>query len=106
MAGARRSYPVGIKERDHLFLILEVKETSQTTHVQKGSSGVREGRGRQPIVHPVNFPETSLLESILAKRCHVCTGKGPESGQRWAQGQTAQDDWPEEAQKDCPIHVV
>ena len=30
------------------------------------------------------------------------TGKGLESGQMWVQGQTKQDDWPEEAQKDCP----
>lgn len=36
-----------IKDRDHIFLILYVKETSRTTHEQKGSSGVREGRGKK-----------------------------------------------------------
>ena len=32
---------------------------------------------------------------------HIHTVEGPESGQMWAQGQTKQDDWPEEAWKDC-----
>ena len=40
--------PTWIKDRDHLFLILEVKETYRTTHSQKGSLGVREGRGTRP----------------------------------------------------------
>ena len=30
------------------------------------------------------------------------TEKGPESGQIWTQGQTKQDDWPEEAKKNHP----
>ena len=38
-----------------------------------------------------------MVESILAKR-----REGPQSGQIWAQGQTEQDDWPEEAWKDIP----
>ena len=58
-----------------MFLILEVKETSQTTHVQKGSSGVREGRGHQTIIGSVNFSETLALESILAKRCTCTQGR-------------------------------
>ena len=32
----------------------------------------------------------------------VHIGEGPESGQMWTQGQTKQDDYPEEAWKDCP----
>ena len=64
-AGARSCY---LDKRDHIFLILEVK-TPESTHAQKGSSGVREGRGHQIIVPPVTFPETLMLKSILAKRC-------------------------------------
>lgn len=51
-----------------MFFILEVKEISHTTRVQKRSSGVREGRGHQPIVYPSNLSKPLLLESILAKR--------------------------------------
>ena len=61
--------------------------------------GGSEKGGHQTIVLPVNFPETLAVESILAKRC---THRGShESGQMWAQGQTKQDDGPEEAWKDC-----
>ena len=38
-------HPAWIKDRDHLFLLLEVKETSGATHSQKHSSAVRERRG-------------------------------------------------------------
>lgn len=34
-----------IKDRNHLVLILEVKETPRRTHSQKGSSGIRERKG-------------------------------------------------------------
>lgn len=47
------------RERGHIILILEVKETSRTTHVQKGPAEVREGRSTRSA----NSPET------LAKRC-------------------------------------
>ena len=32
-----------MKDRDHIFLILEVKETFQTIHVQKDSMEVKKG---------------------------------------------------------------
>ena len=57
--------------------------------------------GHQTIAHPGNFPETLVLESILAKR-YKSKGEGPESGQMWTQDQTKHDDWPEETQKACP----
>ena len=51
-----------IKDRDHLFLILEVKETSRTTCLQKDPPGSeKEGA----MVHPVNFPKTLAVESRL-----------------------------------------
>ena len=39
--------PAWMKDKDHLFLILEVKETPGTTlsHSENRESGVREGRG-------------------------------------------------------------
>ena len=45
IVGAREELsPAQIKDRDHMFLILEVKETFLTIHVQKGASEVkREG---------------------------------------------------------------
>ena len=55
-----------------MFFILEIKEISHTTRVQKGSSRVREGRGDRPIIYPSNLAETLMLESILAKRC-ICS---------------------------------
>ena len=36
------------RERDHKFLILEVKETFLTPHVQKGSLEVKKGGGATP----------------------------------------------------------
>ena len=69
--------------------------------MQKGFLGGRRREEHQTIVHPINFPKTLALESILVKRC-MCTGEGPELGQMWAQVQTKQDDWPEEAWKNCP----
>ena len=66
--------PTWIKDRDHLFLILEVKETSGTTHSEMLLRG--QGReGHQAIVHIVNFPETLALESILAKKCAHTWGR-------------------------------
>ena len=44
----KKLWPAQMKHRDPIFLILEVKETSGTTHSQKGSLGVREGRGSRP----------------------------------------------------------
>ena len=35
--------PAQIKDRDHIFLILEVKETFPTTHAQKRSLKVKKG---------------------------------------------------------------
>ena len=61
--------------------------------------------GHQKVVHPVNFPETLAVASIMAKRC-TDTEEGPESGPMWTQDQMMQDDWPEEARKDCPIQVI
>ena len=55
-----------------MILIFEAKETSHTTRVQKGFSGVREGSGSRAVTCSVNFPETLALESILAKR-RTCT---------------------------------
>ena len=52
-------------ERDRMLLILEAKETSHTTRVQKGFSGVREGSGRHAVLCSVNFLETLALESIV-----------------------------------------
>lgn len=57
-----------IKERDHLFPMLEVKETSAMTHAQKVPAGVRDARP-QPI------PPTSQ-RPVSAKRCCVHTGGG------------------------------
>ena len=37
-----------IKDRDHIFLILEVKEMFPTTYAQKGSLEIRKGRGVTP----------------------------------------------------------
>ena len=67
-------HPAWIKDRDHLFLILEVKET---THSWKGTPGVRERRGHQTVVYHVIFPETLVLELILAKRCARAHSVGP-----------------------------
>ena len=50
----RRLDPAQIK--DHIFLILEVKETSRTTHAQKGSLEVKREGGGHPIVSDVNYP--------------------------------------------------
>ena len=36
---SRSKDPARIKDRDHIFLMLEVKETSQTTHIQKVLQG-------------------------------------------------------------------
>ena len=42
--GAREELsPVQIKHRDYIFLILEIKETFPTTHVQKGPLKVKQG---------------------------------------------------------------
>ena len=45
IAGARKEMsPVQVRDRDHIFLILEVKETSLTTYSQKGPLEIkREG---------------------------------------------------------------
>ena len=51
--------PAWIKNEETI-LILEVKETSQTTHVQKVCSGSEKG------VYPVNFPGT--LEMITRNK--------------------------------------
>lgn len=91
MAGARRSRG---EKRDHLFPMLEVKETSAMTHAQKVPAGVRDA-SPQPI------PPTSQ-RPVSAKRCCVHTGEGPESGQGWAQAQTKQDHGPEEAGRTAP----
>ena len=82
------------------FFTLEVKETFPTKHAQKGSSGVKKGRGLQPIICPANLPETFMLESILAKRC---IGEVCESDQIWACSKMKQDDWAEGTQKIVPI---
>ena len=39
-------YPDKIK--DHIFLILEIKEPFPTTHVQKGSLEIKKGGGATP----------------------------------------------------------
>lgn len=91
MAGARRSRG---EKRDHLFPMLEVKETSAMTHAQKVPAGVRDAR-------PQPTPPTSQ-RPVSAKRCCVHTGEGPESGQGWAQAQTKQDHGPEEAGRTAP----
>ena len=57
-----------LSTRQGSHLCLGIKETSQTIHVQKRSSGPREGMGCSPIIHPASFPVTLTLESILAKR--------------------------------------
>jgi len=45
IAGAREEMsPVQVRDRDHIFLILEVKENSLTTYAQKGPLEIkREG---------------------------------------------------------------
>ena len=100
MAGARSScILLGLKIEIKLFLIFEVSETQRTTHAQKVSSEVREGRGSSP----------SYILSTSQKPLHqnpswlkdVHTEEGPESGQIWTKGQIKQDDWPKKAQKDC-----
>lgn len=63
MAGARRSRG---EKRDHLFPMLEVKETSAMTHAQKVPAGVRDAR-------PQPTPPTSQ-RPVSAKRCCVHTG--------------------------------
>lgn len=88
--------------RDHTFLLLKVKETSQTTHVQKGSSGVREGRGHPTIILPVNLPETLVLESSVAKRC-THTHRDPEAGQTWTQARQSQMTSQRNPRKTVPI---
>ena len=56
-----KAEPCPAKDRDHIFLILEVKKTFPTMHAQKGSLEVKKG------VMP-GYPWVSSLESILAKR--------------------------------------
>lgn len=53
-----------MKDRNHLFRIPEVKETSGSKHSQKGSKAQRK-EGHQSAIHPVNFPETLMLKSTL-----------------------------------------
>lgn len=70
---SKELHPAGTEDRDHLFPDPELKETSGTTHLQKGSSGSERG------AHPVKFPETLVLESALAEGCRA--QGAPESGQ-------------------------
>ena len=63
-----------INDRDHLFLILEVKETSGTAHSQNDSSGLRGRRGTRPQ-HTQPTPKTRVRASILAKRCSCTQGR-------------------------------
>ena len=52
------------QRRHHIYLILKVKETFLTAHVQKGSSGVRKG-GASPVISDVNLP------IVLFPRIHL-----------------------------------
>lgn len=58
--GTRGNRPhVDERQRDHVSLVAQVKETLCMTHAQKGSSGVRGGRGRQTIISSVNSQRPS-----------------------------------------------
>ena len=82
MVGAERSWALlEWKDKMTIFIIFEVRETSPTGHVQKGSLGVKKGMGHYFIICAVNLPETLMLESILAKRCACILGRA--LGQIW-----------------------
>ena len=66
---------------------------------------VREGRGHQTTVHPVNFPETLALEALLVKRC-IYTGESPESGQIWIQGRQSEVIGQRKPGRSAPTHVI
>ena len=53
----REEKPSPAQTRDHMYLILEVKEAFLTTHVQKVSLKIKRGGGvaRHPIVGDVNL---------------------------------------------------
>ena len=49
IAGGKKSWALlKLETKDHIFLILEVKETFLTTHVQKDSLKVKKGAGATP----------------------------------------------------------
>lgn len=67
--GVRR---LGPARQETTFLILDVKEASQATHVQKGSLKVNKGRGRHPaVVHAASlwppWRSPALLEDAGAR---------------------------------------
>ena len=90
--------PAQSKDRDHVFLILKVKEIVPTIHMLRKLPW----RSKRECCHPAHKP---LLESTLAKR-HMCMQGRTVSNQIGTQSQAKQDDWSKGIRKKCPICVI
>ena len=101
LASPEKLNPAQIKDRDHAFLILKVKETFPTTQFLEGQKGrgYHQSRWCQPACRFLHW------NSILAKR-RTHTWGDPEIFQIQTQDQSKQNDWPEEIWKKCPIEVI
>ena len=84
-----------IKDRDHIFLILEVKEMFPTRHAQRGSL-----EGKKQVMSI--YPWASLPESVLAKGCIQHTGRAWDISN--TDSETGKTRWPAEGNPEEMIH--
>lgn len=100
IAGERRSWALP-RQRDHVFLILQVKEAFMNTHPEKGCSEVKMRR-HHPIVGDVNLPIVLFTRARLGYEMRVRIGENREIHPTQTQSSAKQGDWSEGTWKKHP----
>ena len=105
-AGAKEELsPAQINDRDHVFLILELKENFQLYMCKKAPQKSK-GRGCHLIVSNVNLPIGFFARIHIGQEKHTHTWESTAIYQIQTQNQAKQDDWPKETQKKCPMRGI